>query len=248
MDTNQKEHFLVTIGKEIFYQDAKKEGLHFAQNAEADKLLQDLEHFPHAFVLGCLMDRQIKAEKAWIIPYIIQQQIGSFEIDQLAKVKETEYQKIFDSETLHRFNATMATVFYRGVLRIKEQYNGDASLIWKKEETVKDNVVSRFRKFNGCGQKISTMAANILMRRFGIPLYTGCIDISADVHVKRVFKRTGLTDAEDKKQTILKARELNPEFPGIIDYACWKIGKDWCHPANPECENCIIRHNCTKRI
>ena len=34
----------------------------------ADELMLDLENTPHAFVLGCVMDLGIQAEKAWIIP------------------------------------------------------------------------------------------------------------------------------------------------------------------------------------
>ncbi|RMF00953.1 MAG: iron-sulfur cluster loop, partial [Alphaproteobacteria bacterium] len=93
-------------------------------------------------------------------------------------------------------------------------------------------VVYRFLEFSGVGPKIATMAANILARSFKIPMadyYS--IDISADVHVKRVFERLGLVDADPSvDQVIYRARSLNPEFPGLLDYPCWDIGRKWCKP------------------
>jgi hypothetical protein len=50
---------------------AAKEFKKFTGNAAADNLLNDLDAHPHAFVLACVMGRQIKAEKAWVIPYRI---------------------------------------------------------------------------------------------------------------------------------------------------------------------------------
>ncbi len=90
------------------------------------------------------------------------------------------------------------------------------------------------------------MAANILARQFKIPFsdyYS--IDISPDVHIKRVMKRIGyVPENSDNDMIIYKARELNPEFPGIIDFSCWEIGRKWCKPKNPECNNCIVRTDC----
>lgn len=64
----------------------------------------------------------------------------------------------------------------------------------------------------------------------------------------RVMKRTGLVKNEaDLDSVIYKARELNPEFSGIIDFSCWEIGRTWCRPNSPNCRECIIFSDC-KRV
>ena len=35
-------------------------------NNDANAFLNDLEKYPHAYVLACCMDRQTKAERAWM--------------------------------------------------------------------------------------------------------------------------------------------------------------------------------------
>jgi len=52
----------------------------------------------------------------------------------------------------------------------------------------------------------------------------------------------------DLDSIIYKARELNPEFPGIIDFSCWEIERTWCRPNNPNCKECIISSECKKKI
>ena len=42
--------------------------------------VEDFDKYPHLFVLACVMDRQIKAERAWNIPYIIADEHGTFRI------------------------------------------------------------------------------------------------------------------------------------------------------------------------
>ena len=51
----------------------------FSGHKDADALLNDLEAHPHAFVIACVMDRQIRAEMAWSIPFALEQRLGSFE-------------------------------------------------------------------------------------------------------------------------------------------------------------------------
>mgnify|MGYP001324333495 CR=1 FL=1 len=241
-------YILVEIGKERFTK-SERESIKFTNIEHADELLNDIEQYPHAYVLACLMDRQIKAEKAWLIPYKISKIVGSFKIDDLLEISLDEYKDIFRNNSLHRFNDIMADVFFNGIYDIKNKYDGDASNIWRNNPS-SAKVVYEFLQFKGSGIKISTMAANILARQFKIPFsdyYS--IDISPDVHILRVLRRTGLVSkTSDANSIIYKARELNPEFPGIIDFSCWEIGRTWCKPKNPDCEKCVIRSECTKII
>jgi len=73
----------------------KYEFINFTNNAEADMLLNDIENTPHAFVLACIMDRQITAERAWLIPFKIKEIIGSFNFNKLTKYSENDYLHMF---------------------------------------------------------------------------------------------------------------------------------------------------------
>ncbi len=154
---------LIKMGDDLFKKPYKKQ--EFTGNADADNLLNDLRNYPHAFVLACIMDRQIKAEKAWLIPYEFKIEIGSFDFSKLSSLKLSKVREIFIKRKLHRFNETMANNFYLGIQRIHNFYRDDASIIWK--ETPKSStVVRRFLQFEGVGIKIASMATNILARDF----------------------------------------------------------------------------------
>ncbi len=235
---------LVEIAKKRF-DEIDSQLVHFTGNTKIDTFLNDLTNYPHAYVLACLMDRQIKAERAWRIPFIVSEKLKSFGFSELSEIKLKEYINLFKAEKLHRFNKTMAEIFYKAILKIKIDYNGNASMIWSNKPS-SAAVVYRFLEFEGSGVKISTMAANILARQFKIPFsdyYS--IDISPDVHIIRVMKRIGyVPENADNDMIIYKARELNPEFPGIIDFSCWEIGRNWCKPNKPDCNNCIVKDEC----
>ena len=235
---------LVEIGKAKF-NDPVRNSVHLVDDVIANDFLNDIINYPHAFVLACCMDRQIKAEKAWMIPCKIRDILGGFEFSVLAAKSLDEWKEIFTTYSLHRFNDTMAEVFYNAIQTIQNDYEGDASKIWANNPS-SASVVYRFLQFNGVGIKIATMATNILARQFKIPFSDYyAIDVSPDVHVKRVMYRNGLVKANATNEEILyKARELCPEFPGIIDYSLWEVGRNWCRPTNTDCDNCILKSEC----
>ena len=248
------EPLIVKIGKNRFLEDKylydekikqKKKLVRLAKEKEPDELLNDIENTPHAYVLACLMDRQITAERAWVIPYRVYQELKTTDIHEWALKSESWYVDFFKKKQLHRYNNNSAIIFHLAIHDIITKYDGDAAQIWSGVPS-SASVVYRFLEFHGCGIKIATMAANILTRQFMVP-FSDCysIDISPDVHIRRVMKRMGYVNEDANNEMIIyKARELNPEFPGVIDFPCWEIGKEYCRPTNPQCIECIVNSEC----
>jgi len=237
---------LIARGQKLFDAPKQLAAVKFTDVPEADVLLKDLENHPHAYVLACVMDRQIEAERAWVIPYRFSQNLGEFSIEKLKELTLADVCRIMSQpEPLHRFVDTMSKNFYSAIQRINNQYSGDASRIWAGNPSSAE-VVYRFLEFDGVGPKIATMATNILARDFKIPFADYfSIDISADVHVRRVFARLELSAADASvEQVIYKARSLYPKFPGIMDLPCWEIGRNWCKHGNPNCGACYMNELC----
>ncbi len=235
---------LIERGKGLFR--APKQLIRFTGNVKANTLLNDLENHPHAFVLACVMDRQVKAERAWLIPYLISQKIGEFSMKRLSALSVEDVRRLMtEPEPLHRFVDKMAVHFYSAVQRIANVYKSNAALMWLDKPSSAE-VVYRFLEFDGVGPKIASMAANILARDFKISFadyYS--IDISADVHIRRVFGRLGLCATEPTvERVIYKARALYPDFPGMMDLPCWELGRNWCKSRRPRCSECYMNDLC----
>lgn len=208
---------------------------------------------PYLFVLGCVMDRQIKASKAWQIPKDIEKHFMVNSFKQLQKVPPSEITKYFIKKKPHRFNAKMANCFNEAVKKIHIQYKGDAALIWKEVKSA-ETVIYRFLEFKGIGPKIATMAVNLLDQQDVLPanFNRSTIDISPDRHVKKVMTRLGLISKSAsvnqmifKTKVIFKAREIYPPFPGLLDLPFYDVGKNYCHTnKEPQCQDCPLSLHC----
>jgi endonuclease III/transcriptional regulator with XRE-family HTH domain len=230
------------------YMDADVIPFMFTNNPDSDNFIKDLNNNPEAFFIGCLMDRGVKAELAWYIPYRLKELLGSIKISDLEKLSYEEIEEVFVSNNIHRYKNIMADVLYKGVQLVSKKYDGNPANIWK--DTKDSNVVvKRFKEFKGVGNKIATMAVNILYRDFKIPFNDlAGIDISPDSQVLKVFKRLGLIEDENNTyEVIAKAREMNKSFPGIYDVTTWEIGRNYCHNVNPDCSNCPLDKYCPKK-
>jgi uncharacterized HhH-GPD family protein len=235
---------LLKHGHRLF--EADKAFMEFTGNDKADQLLNKIEKYPHAFVIACIMDRQMRAEAAWLIPYKLSKRLGDFHFSTLSNLSLGNIKDLMTKpEPLHRFPDEMSKNLYEAVVIIADKYNGDSSRIWTGKPSSAE-VVYRFLQFRGVGPKIATMAANALARDFKVPFSNYySIDISIDLHVRRVLGRLGLAPkGATVEELIYRARALNPEFPGIIDLPTWEIGRNWCKPKQPICEKCYIKDVC----
>ena len=218
----------------------------FTGDGRADRLLSDLERHPHAFVFMSLMARNVKAETSTWAPYRLRERLGTFSFGRLAALPLTAVRKAMSDPTpLHRFPSRMAGVIHAAIQRIANEYDGDAANMWAGEPSSAE-VVYRFLQFDGAGPKIANVATNCLARHFKVPFsdyYS--IDIAADVHVRRVFKRLGLVSADaGLDEVIYRARSLHPEFPGLMDYPCWELGRNYCRERKPLCDGCYMSDLC----
>ena len=216
---------------------------------EADRLLNDLDGYPHAFVIGCIMDRQMKAEKAWLIPYELKERLGSFEFAILDSLARSSPEKLSEAmllpTPLHRFPKLMAGYLLFAIHHIGGVYSGHAARIWTGQPS-SATVVRRFLEFRGVGQKIASLAANMLVRDFRVKVSDHySIDISIDVQVKRVFARMGfVSESGSNDYLVFRARECNPAYPGVFDLVLWEIGRNACRQVQPLCDACTYSHLC----
>lgn len=81
---------LVEIAKQWF-DEPTRQLVHFTGDNRIDEILNDLVCYPHAYVLTCLMDRQIKAERAQEIPYRVCAYFNTRDIQEMSSIPIKEY-------------------------------------------------------------------------------------------------------------------------------------------------------------
>jgi len=202
---------------------------------------------PTAFFFGVIFDQQVKAEKAWEAPYELKQRLGHIDVEKIAQMQGEELEKVFrEGLCLHRFPGKTAKWIVNASKKIVEEYDGKTKNIWKDVQRPND-LFLRLNDFKGIGQKKGSMAQNILINRMDIEVVNKeNMDISYDIHIRRVFLRTGLVNQDNKKDILEIARKLSQDYPGKLDFPAWHIGKNYCRPSQPNCKNCPLEENCEK--
>ena len=76
MEKNQLAEIIINKGNELFI--SPRIHTLFVADQESNNLLNNIDDSPHAFVIACIMDRQVKAEIAWGIPQKIKTKLGRF--------------------------------------------------------------------------------------------------------------------------------------------------------------------------
>ena len=204
---------------------------------------------PFAFLVGASFDRGMLWQKAWEIAYWIDQK-GHLNASNLAAMEEPELQRLLESLPVKpRYGCVEGarTLSDAANLVMRFDAGGDAGAIWDGVSPLE--VQQRLESVHGIGPGIAHMAIRILRDDWGkFRSQERQIDVKPDVHVMRVFKRTGLTETENEREAVEAARELSPLFPGELDWPAWDIGQKWCRPTNPQCATCPLGLVCPKHI
>ena len=217
----------------------------FTPSREANQLIHD---DPFAFLLAVISDMGIPAERAWAIPYKLLERLGYLTPRQLAADPAAVTAAFQQEPQLHRFVNNVPSWLVQAAQIVLDKYHGDAASIWSDIPTAAV-LRKRLEEFPGIGQKKAAMAVEILARDLGVKLreLTGS-DIAYDVHVRRVFLRTGLAQRDQVDHMVTVARALYPERPGALDMPAWDVGRRWCRPANPDCLTCPLNTVCPRLI
>jgi uncharacterized HhH-GPD family protein len=223
----------------------KSGGISFTHDPAANALLKD---DPFAFLLAVISDMGIRAERAWALPYLLRQRLGYLNPAEIAAHPETVRAEIQREPKLHRFINTVPAWLVEAAQIVLTRYGGDAAALWSDCPTAIE-LRRRLEEFPGIGQKKAAMAAEILARDLGKPLrdMSGG-DVAYDVHLRRVFLRTGLAERDELRHMVAVARALNPGRPGALDLPAWDIGRRWCRPVNPDCPACPLKNACPRLI
>jgi len=235
---------LLAFGRELAESSAAQADGGFSGHALADALL---EAEPNAFLLGALFTQGIPAERAWAGPWLLRERLGTLDLGYLASHPEAVRAAVQEPPMLHRFKETLPRWISAAAQRLVTDYDSDAANIWPAGSHVVD-VTERLSAFDGIGRKKAVMAVEILMRHFGVELEgRECGQVAYDVHVRRVFLRSGIADIDSVEAIEAAAALASPEAPGTLDLAAWLVGRDWCRPKVPLCDQCRLCEHCARR-
>jgi len=201
-----------------------------------------------AFLVAVICDEQVRFEAAWEAPLRLRDRLGHWDIRRIAAERDMVRAAFAASPALHRWVTVTPDRVVAAAARVVADYRADAALIWSDQPSAQE-LRHRLESFDGIGQKKSAMAVELLERELHVPLrQLSGSDIAVDVHVRRVFLRTGLVDRDDVEHIVAAARSAHPERPGELDHPAWEIGRTWCRPTAPDCEACPIGTSCPRLI
>lgn len=213
----------------------------------ADDEANDLIHAdPFAFLVAVLCDQGIVAERAWAVPYQLRQRLGHLDPARIGREPDAVHEAFATPPKLHRFVNNIAEWVSTAGSIVTDRYGGDAARLWGDHPPAAA-LRERLEAFPGIGQKKAAMAVEMLERDLGVSLTAlHGSDVAYDVHIRRVFLRTGLAERDDVGHMVGVARTLHPDRPGELDNPAWDVGRRWCHRDQPACSPCPLLTSCAR--
>lgn len=212
----------------------------------------------NSFLLGVMLDRNVVADRAWDAAEWICDALGdSNDIASLWRaLRDMDEARLrgflrygFGGYAFHRHYRTFARLLPEAGEHLLTNYEGDPRRIWNGQRDVAE-VQRALDDIPAVGPALAKMAVLILARKHGLlggKKASKQLDVKPDVHVCRVFQRSGLMSQGAPPQSAVDAaRSLAPDFPASLDAPAWDIGRQWCRPQRPACGECPIGGVCPR--
>jgi uncharacterized HhH-GPD family protein len=138
--------------------------LHFTGNEEADRLIAEN---PLALLVGFVLDQQVTVPTAFVGPLKLKQRLGRLDAAEIASIDPDKLADIFrERPAIHRFPGNMAKRTQELCAVIAEEYDGDASRVWRDAADTAD-LKRRLEALPGFGEMKVKALASVLARRYG---------------------------------------------------------------------------------
>ena len=139
--------------------------LHITGDADADALLTN---DPLALLIGMLLDQQVAMEQAFAGPWKIQQRAGTLQPQALAEYDPEDLVELFrHTPAVHRYPGSMAGRVQALCRAIVEEWDGDASQLWTRDEPDGATVLRRLRALPGFGEQKARIFLALLGKQRG---------------------------------------------------------------------------------
>jgi uncharacterized HhH-GPD family protein len=136
--------------------------LYFTDSEDADRLIAS---DPMALLIGFALDQQVSVPKAFMGPLVLQERLGSLDVDVLASA---DLEPLFRAKpAIHRFPGSMARRVHDLAVHIQEYYDGDAARVWEDApdaQALRTNLAS----LPGFGEMKVKALGSVLAKRFGV--------------------------------------------------------------------------------
>ncbi|RIX30618.1 HhH-GPD-type base excision DNA repair protein [Amnibacterium setariae] len=142
--------------------------LHITGDEAADALLSS---DPFALLVGMLLDQQVAMETAFAGPEKIRERLGGIDPAAVAGEDPEHLTAVFKQQpAVHRYPGSMAGRVQALATAVQEEWGGDASAIWTRDDPDGAEVLRRLKALPGFGDQKARIFLALLGKR---DRYTG---------------------------------------------------------------------------
>lgn len=142
---------------------APPNSLNWTEDPAACRLIAD---DPVAFVIGFLLDQQVKVQLAFNGPLVLRQRLGHLDPSRIAKMPEEQLVEIARRKPpIHRYPASMAKRIRECMAFLVDRHDGDPTRVWSEATDLAD-LRSRIAELPGFGAMKAMAVAAVMARQF----------------------------------------------------------------------------------